>query len=632
MKKVNKIPIILFFVTLAVLLAVSVTGLTAGKPAKAYTDPLYAFGVSEYNLVYDIGSDCNIAVTEDITINYKGSNSTGFIRDIPVNGGVQIRNVQVCKLVNGEEQNVWYDVYSEDNNFLSIDIGDDTYKKGKSESYRINYNYIITNSVVNKSMLPLNAVGHGWDCALNNVTVKLVLPEGYKGAKCYVGAVGTKIEYTDFDDTEKQNGRRIITAEFGTLDGAGVTFDLTFENGAIKNYTDIAPYAFTLAGLAVLALIALLKLFVFGKNYITPVVNYEAPNKMDPLLMGKLIDNSVNSEDVTSLIFYWASKGYIKINLDDKNDPTLIRIMQALPEPVPSYERLMYNNLFASGDVVKISSLKNKFYTTVTQVTNIVNKRTKGLYTSASQTVAFIFALIGGLLMGLAPFMLALIRISVKYLNLASFIAIIPMVVAFGLTQNIVNNRLKYSKNKILLNCLLIALVCAVTALIYVFLVPSEIMSVGAKIALVAVSSFISSLSAILITRTKQYTEQLNDIIGFKNFITLAEKPQLEMLLEDDPQFYYNILPYAQVLGVTDKWEDKFKDITVAPPQWLTGDFVTTYFEFRIINGMLRTSMTAMTAGMVSRPSSSGVNGGGKGGFGGGFSGGGFGGGGGRGR
>ena len=180
-----------------------------------------------------------------------------------------------------------------------------------------------------------------------------------------------------------------------------------------------------------------------------------------------------------------------------------------------------------------------------------------------------------------------------------------------------------------------LVLACAVFCAAYVFFLPENIMGVGAKIVLFIVSSLIFAFSVSLINRTKDYTDKLNEIIGFKQFIQLAEKDQLEAMLEEDPQFYYHILPYAQVLGVTDIWENKFEGITVAPPDWLAGDMLTTYFEFRVINSVMRSSMQSMRAGMVSRPSSSGANGGGRfggGGGHGGFSGGGFGGGGGRGR
>ena len=102
------------------------------------------------------------------------------------------------------------------------------------------------------------------------------------------------------------------------------------------------------------------------------------------------------------------------------------------------------------------------------------------------------------------------------------------------------------------------------------------------------------------------------------------------MLLEQDPEFYYNILPYAQVLGVSDIWEEKFKDIKMDPPAWAIAPN-NTLFDFVVFNAALRGATRSMSTAFVSRPSSAGTSGGGRFGGGGGFrGGGGFGGGGGR--
>lgn len=630
MKKVKRLSIITLF-ALFILLALS-TVCFAGKTAHAYTDPEYRFDVSDYDVTYDIASNCSISVTEKITIDYKGYYSTGFIRDIPVNGGAQVRDVKVYKVVGGKSQSVWYDVYIEETDFVSVDIGDSTNKRGKSESYIITYTYNINNSVVNNGMLPLNVVGLGWDCELSDVDVKLILPEGCVSSKCYVGSLYSTDQYTDYDDTQKTaDGRTVITAHFDSLYGEGVTFDLTFEDGAISNYTEITPYYFVIAGVVLLIIVILLRLFVFNKNSLTPVVNFEAPENMDPLMMGKLIDNKVDSEDVTSLIYYWADKGFIKINLDDKDDPSLIRIRQTLPEDYPRYQHILYARLFAGGDVVKPSQLKNSFYKVVEQTTNIVNKQTKGLYDKKSIIISAALALLGGLIISIAPIYIALTAISFKMFTILPLFAVIPSIAIYAVAQSIMYNKHKGNKRFPVVAGAGLAALCLFLGLIYVVLISSGIIGVLPKIILYITSCATSVVAVTLVTRTPAYNEKLNNIIGFKKFIELAEKNQLEMMIEKDPQFYYHILPYAQVLGVTDKWEHKFDDLTVQPPQWLAGDFVTNYIEFRILSSMLRSSMGRISSGMVSRPSSSGVNGGGRG-FGGGFSGGGFGGGGGRGR
>lgn len=607
-------------------------GNTASAEQRSVTDTY----LSGYDLVYDIRSDRSIAVTEDITVYFSdyGKNS-GFIRDIPVNGGELVKNIGVKEIVNASEKSVPYDVFSDDADFISIDIGDYSYKRGE-HTYRITYTYCLTKAQEGNELLSLAVVGGGWNCRIDNVTFKLILPDGYvdDSIKCFKQIMG---ENTGNVATKayKEDGRTVIeTINPISLKGErneALRVDLSFNEGALTTFFDFTPFWFVLGGLAIIILIIAVKLAFFNKLKVMPVVNFEAPDKMDPLIMGKLIDNKVNSEDITSMIFYWADKGYVKINIQDKNDPVIIRIRQHLPEDARVYEVTLYNELFARGDNVKTGDLKYRFYTTVDKVTKMVNSRAKGLYDNKSIGISILFAVLGGLLTGITPLALAMTQISTTYLIIAPFISFVPLLLIYALSETIKYNTLKYDKKKNVLLSLAILAICAVFTLLYVLLVPSSILGTLPKIALCITGCVIVISSVLIISRTKDYTDKLNDIVGFKNFITLTEKDRLEKMLESNPQFYYHVLPYAQVLGVSDKWEEKFKDITVEPPQWATSSTLNTVIEFHFLNSLIRQSASRMSSSMISRPSSSGSSGGsGHGGSFGGFSGGGHGGGGGR--
>ena len=128
------------------------------------------------------------------------------------------------------------------------------------------------------------------------------------------------------------------------------------------------------------------------------------------------------------------------------------------------------------------------------------------------------------------------------------------------------------------------------------------------------------------ICRKEGYCETLGHILGFKEFIVVTEEDKIKVMLEENPELYYKVLPYAQVLGVTNEWENKFKNILIEPPTWCTSSNVT-YFDYVA----LRSSMNRAMYSALSRPSEGGSSVGRSGGGGrsGGFGGGGFGGGGG---
>lgn len=121
--------------------------------------------------------------------------------------------------------------------------------------------------------------------------------------------------------------------------------------------------------------------------------------------------------------------------------------------------------------------------------------------------------------------------------------------------------------------------------------------------------------------RTKAGNQVYGQILGFKEFIKKAELDRLKMLVEENPGYYYDIMPYAYVLGLSDQWIENFETMHMPEPDWYSG---RDPFGDAVFYSMVRSANACATAPEASSGGSSG------GGFsGGGFSGGGSGGGGG---
>lgn len=122
--------------------------------------------------------------------------------------------------------------------------------------------------------------------------------------------------------------------------------------------------------------------------------------------------------------------------------------------------------------------------------------------------------------------------------------------------------------------------------------------------------------------RTPYGNEMLGKLKGFRNFLETAEKDRLEAMVEQDPTYFYDILPYTYVLGVSDKWIEKFEAISLKAPSWYdssTGFSITTFGAF--MNNTMVSAESVMSSSPSSDSSSSsggGSSGGGSGGGGGG--------------
>ena len=68
--------------------------------------------------------------------------------------------------------------------------------------------------------------------------------------------------------------------------------------------------------------------------------------------------------------------------------------------------------------------------------------------------------------------------------------------------------------------------------------------------------------------RTNYGTKIVGQIKGFRRFLETAEKHQLEALVERNPEYFYDILPYTYALDISEKWVKQFETIAISPPNW----------------------------------------------------------------
>ena len=65
--------------------------------------------------------------------------------------------------------------------------------------------------------------------------------------------------------------------------------------------------------------------------------------------------------------------------------------------------------------------------------------------------------------------------------------------------------------------------------------------------------------------------KKVESIIGFINFLETVDREKLEMLVSENPNYFYDIYPYVYSLGLTKIWKQKFKDIIINLPDWCEG-------------------------------------------------------------
>lgn len=111
----------------------------------------------------------------------------------------------------------------------------------------------------------------------------------------------------------------------------------------------------------------------------------------------------------------------------------------------------------------------------------------------------------------------------------------------------------------------------------------------------------------LLSKRTPYGIKMLGQIRGFRKFLITAEKENLESLVTKEPSYFYDILPFTYVLGVSDKWIKNFEVLSLSMPSWYNG---SDSFEL-FMNDTMDTVSSALTSGGISGGSSDGGSDGG---------------------
>ena len=600
-------------------------------PVSASAAGAYDYTVERYTVEMDVSKSCVIDVEETITAYFTGSNSHGIIRDFSLGGGVTYSDFSAkCDSAD-------FSPYfkTDEEGVLSYYLRGSSRVTGSTRTYTISYK--IHARPINGA-LPLDVLGYGMQSQISDFSATVRLPKGYRGVDTFSGREGASSNLMGvMVDVNKDGESTVLTIPSCSVDGYGITLNVQFESGSISGSFDFSLlYAF-LAGFAVLALAVAVKLVVCKQPVLVQPVNLSAPEEMDPLLMGKIIDGKVDGEDLGALIFYLASEGYIKIDLTENDeDPTLLLTEKHLPSDAPTHVQTFYDGLFPwqredgverRRQSVRVSQLKNKFYTTAERVKKEVTPAAGQLYQKKGNICLGILAAVTVLLFGLMGLLMGVSAIGVTYLNIAAFItSAIAFAVCAAASRVAVERQFKWKKSRQILLVVGGLLLSGVVALFSVAF-PSASYSIAAGAVLIVFAALSGVIAGSCLVRTDMYNDRLGQILGFKNFIAFTEKDKIKFMLKEDPELYYRILPYAQVLGVTDAWTDKFEGLDLTPPKWCSytaGDLV---FDFIVWNSLFRAMGRGLAQNMISRPSTHG-NGFGGGGHFGGFGGGGFGGGG----
>lgn len=477
-----------------------------------------------------------------------------------------------------------------------------------------------------------NIVGKDWQFDLGQVAYEVTfekdLPQNLE-----IKIEGKKnagfLDYTRSGNT--------ISGTYQILDGSAVTLLTKLPHG----YFNFPNTDFTMIGVGAIGIVSLLSIvmfMLFGRDYpVVETVEFTAPDGLSSAETAYIFRGYLKTNDVVSLIVFWASKGLLSLEELPDDEVSITKLKEF--DGTNRAEERVFNAMFRKNDTVTTKQLKNTFSKNVTfAASNIPNTFKKDpqrrVFDVKSSAYKWMFVVLLSLAVGIWFGLTVYRRYPLIMFGFIGFGVIFVLTLLLLVASGALLPRLR-SFN--IANRSLVVILLAIGTAIYGggILLAAWLLKLNIPIVMLGIA-FAGLLIGILFIsqmdrRTKQGMRWYGQILGLKRFIEVAEHDRLLKLVEETPMLFYDILPFAYVLGVTDIWTKKFETIAIPEPDWYTGssmNSMTSIYLWSSLNRSLNSIQTSMISTPVTKSSSGGGFSGGGGG-GGGFSGGGFGGGGG---
>ncbi|MBQ6841164.1 MAG: DUF2207 domain-containing protein [Bacilli bacterium] len=593
-------------------------------PKLAYA---YEYEITDYHIDVVVNENNTFDIIESISVNFN-EYKHGIYRNIPIRNEVQRLDGTVSKnrakvtLIDVSEE---YET-SINLNEYQIKIGSANYTLMGPHDYVIKYNYNIgKDPLKDKDELYLNLIGTEWDTTISNITFSIKMPKDYDKSKLgfSVGSLGS----TNSSDVRYNQIGNDITGYVIRALGPGEALTIRLELpegyfvGAGIPVNPMVILMFVIPALGVL--IALVSWLKYGKDdKVIDTVEFYPPEGFNSLEVGFIYKGKAEKEDVTSLLVYLANKGYLKIKEEAKknfltnNTFTLIKLKDY--DGDNEYERKFFNGLFSfeHADVTKdetgkmvtsvtLDALEDSFYTTTYSILSDVNAKEnkKQIITPApfgKNALMFMFILASIFTAVLVPYY--------EYNGLANIgmvIGITLFYMPFYAVGIFVDSGFIFKI--FLLGFIIFHSGAFFWSLGIIYAVLSNVMYILGVIVCLGGAIIIGIFMKYMPRRTKLGNELLGKIKGFKHFLETVEKEKLESMVQKDPTYFYDILPFTYVLGVSEKWMEKFESIHLVSPDWYDSyrSFNHTHFS-----SFMNSAMTSANSNLSSSPGSSSSGGG----------------------
>lgn len=569
------------------------------------------YGIEDYNIDINVGENNTFEVTEKISVFFAIAQK-GILKTIPLKTMIDKNNTtsnnRFAKVKNLKVNNK-YTVYSDESNEL-IDIGDNNKSVIGHQKYIISYLYELGKDKDKKQdEFYFIISGIDWDTKIENLSFKITMPKEFNENDLeFLDKTQKKIR--DNTISYKINGNVITGSLNRTLnENEEIIAKIKLPNEYFKTTITIS-LPIILGGIISFScfLLSFILWNKYGKKFYKPEkMNYFPPEKINSLDIGYMDKGYVDESDVMSLLLYLANKGYLIIEkISEKNllSEAEYKIIEAKEYDGDNiFEQMFMSGLFRLSFTDSESGLRyvtsdilhNRFYYLVRKIESAINSKQ---YKKENQNKVYEKSSLRGRFVIFILLMIELISLLIvpiiDYYGRYIIPACIPFfVLCISVLISVCSlfiSILPRLKEAIFLSVILIfyLLLSDLSPSFDISFFIKNIVASNFLYIFYLIVSFMVLLGTlffyiIMPKETQDSSMMFEDINTLKYFIKNANKEKLAEITQNNPTYFYDILPYAYALGLSIRWIEKFKDTTLNVPKW----YFDNYFDIKVLKSFI---------------------------------------------
>lgn len=261
--------------------------------------------------------------------------------------------------------------------------------------------------------------------------------------------------------------------------------------------------------------------------------------------------------DLTMMVFSWAALGYVRICPDRYGRVKLMRRM-TMGNERSDFENRVFKSLFAKSDFVDATAMS---FARLCRKTAVTVSGSREIMSKHSGSVKLMRVILCGInVFAGVCFAMNMKMNSTLQVLMAIVLVVLGVVTAWGMQGGPYRIFLRGKQP------LVISLGCAV-----VWMMAG---AVSGQISVAALSVLGQLAGGFLAAyggrRSDLGRQQASRILGLRRFLKKAPKEELQRLLEQNPDYFHELMPYALALGVDRQFAKQFDGILLPPCSYLT--------------------------------------------------------------